>query len=502
MLGGCLLWVIFASPASASPWAEVGDLQLRSDIEVLASAGVIDNITTQWPIPWAGILSRLDKPGALEGQPNYVRAAAERVHDAGYSQAGTGRLHTSVTTDVTNDPSVVRGFDAMGRQNEQGAVSAEYMWPSTAARISVGGQSPAAGSSQQYLAWNNSYISRDKQILMLDNSYIAQRVGDAVISAGYLTQWWGPGWISALSLSNNARPFPQIQITRGDTSPFESRWLRWLGPWQGEFFVGDLDGPRINTNTLLVGERASISPFTGFELALGRITMMCGSGGHTCNPPYETIDLFRNTGTQTVISKSQADLDMRYTHQVFGSSVAIYSQIMMSNGPNGSIPPIYNLIPSYLYGGSVWFSLGRDTARLTLEYTNTNPTNNLFFGVVDHSFTYNSGLYPDSMQYRDRNFGFSLGDDSILGSVQFSVVTPRNITYTFSFNRALIMSSMTASGANIVSSSPVIINSGEARITVPFESVKIDLAVRAQSDQPRPSHGSEEGAELAMRYSF
>src|SRR5208282_4732093 len=102
MLGGCLLWVFFASPASASPWAEVGDSQLRSDIEVLASAGVIDNITTQWPIPWAGILYRLDRAGALEGQPDYVRAAAARVHDEGYAQAGTGRLHAAVAADATS----------------------------------------------------------------------------------------------------------------------------------------------------------------------------------------------------------------------------------------------------------------------------------------------------------------------------------------------------------------------------------------------------------------
>ncbi len=45
--------------ANASPWAEVGDSQLRSDIEILAAANVIDGITTHWPLPWAGIVSRL-----------------------------------------------------------------------------------------------------------------------------------------------------------------------------------------------------------------------------------------------------------------------------------------------------------------------------------------------------------------------------------------------------------------------------------------------------------
>jgi hypothetical protein len=481
MLGVCLLWIFCPSPASASPWAEVGDSQLRSDIEVLASAGVIDNITTQWPIPWAGILYRLDRAGALDGQPDYVRAAAARVHDEGYAQAGTGRLHAAVTADATNDPSVVRGFDAMGRQYEQGAVSAEYMWPSTAARISVGGQ---------------SLDSRDHQTLMLDNSYIAQRVGDAVINAGYLTQWWGPGWISAMSLSNNARPFPQIGITRGDTAPFESPWLHWLGPWQGEIFVGDLDGPRMATNTLLVGTRASISPFSGFEFGLARMTMMCGSG-HSCDPATDFFDV-KNTDRYPDKVKNQANIDLRYTHRIFATSLAVYMQLMNSDGPN----PFVHSSTSHLYGGSLWFNLGADTARLTLEYANSIASNDLFWGKNQYGVTYNSVNYPDGVQYRNRNLGFSLGDDSRLETVQFSVVTPRNITYTFTFDRALIMSSFTPVGANIVTTKPVIINFGEARITVPFKAVNVDLAVRAQSDRPRPNQGFEAGSELAIRYSF
>ena len=68
-----------ASVASASPWAEVGDAQLRSDIQILATAGVIDDITTHWPIPWAGIVSDLRREDVLSGQPAYIREAARRV---------------------------------------------------------------------------------------------------------------------------------------------------------------------------------------------------------------------------------------------------------------------------------------------------------------------------------------------------------------------------------------------------------------------------------------
>ncbi|MEY4964874.1 MAG: hypothetical protein RL274_457 [Pseudomonadota bacterium] len=36
----------FPVSAAASPWAEVGDNQLRSDIQLLAAAGVVDDVTT------------------------------------------------------------------------------------------------------------------------------------------------------------------------------------------------------------------------------------------------------------------------------------------------------------------------------------------------------------------------------------------------------------------------------------------------------------------------
>src|SRR5215469_5873939 len=71
--------ILWSQSAEASPWAEVGDAQLRSDIEVLAAAGVIDNVTTQWPLPWAGILTDLRDENRMAHQPDFVRAAAARV---------------------------------------------------------------------------------------------------------------------------------------------------------------------------------------------------------------------------------------------------------------------------------------------------------------------------------------------------------------------------------------------------------------------------------------
>ncbi len=51
----------------------------------------------------------------------------------------------------------------------------------------------------------------------------------------------------------------------------------------------------------------------------------------------------------------------------------------------------------------------RNTMRLTLEYTDTVPTEDIFsFGDVDPRAAYNNFQYIDGMRYRGRTIGFSL----------------------------------------------------------------------------------------------
>src|SRR5579872_4518077 len=257
------------SPVSASPWAEVGDAQLRSDIEVLATAGVIDDVTTQWPIPWAGILSRLRAEDALANQPIFVREAARRVMDKARDQLRTGNLRATATVDLTNRPDIVRGFDATALGEGQAQLSLEYMTTTTAARLSAGIFAPQ--------------LAHGQKLFMPDGSYIAQKVGGALIYAGYLTHWWGPGWISALSYSNNARPFPQAGIERDSTEAFHSPWLSWLGPWQIEFVVGWFNDKRVATNTYWDGLRLSFNPLPGLQIGIARTDELCGKG-HPCKP--------------------------------------------------------------------------------------------------------------------------------------------------------------------------------------------------------------------------
>ena len=510
-----------ATEASASPWVEVGNSRLRSDIELLAEAGVIDNITTQWPLPWGGILARLDSPSALYNQPNYIRAAARRVRWAGEAQTQTHQLRLSVTSDFTNSPNVVRGFDALGREQAQGQVSAEYLWSSTAVRINVGFQSASTNPTFRYPpgiqpTYNqNGYggpyypnIIPDHQTLVLDGSYIAQRVGNAVVYAGYLSHWWGPGWISADLLSNNARPMPQIGISRISTTPFKWPVLSWFGPWQAEVFFGLLDGPRLNRNTIYDGARVTFSPLRGLEIGISRTQLMCGAD-HPCNPIQSFINITNST-THPDQANSEGQYDVRYTGNVWQVPFEIYAETEFGNA--GPPEPIG---ATHLVGSSVWLPIDRHRVRFTLEYDNTIPTYNLFsFSIVTQGSTYNTPKYFDGLRYRGRALGSSLGTDSEMESLQVSWDGSHHQTYTLTYHHVGIgglqdtgvpQGGIANAGnvwGNFVTTAPVHFNLFEGRITFPWRNWTFDLEARVQDDQPRPNHGFSGAIELATQYSL
>ena len=477
---GVLFALLASSAAHASPWAEVGDPQLRSDIEILAAADVIDGITTHWPLPWASIVTRLRGGDALQGQPDYVREAAERVLHTAQSQMRFGEVHAKAVVDATNEPSVVRGFDGLGREPTQGQISVEYVGTTTAFRLSAGAE---------------VHDDTGRTAFVPDNSYVAQKIGGAVLYAGYLTHWWGPGWISALSLSNNARPFPQIGIERDETSAFQTPWLSWLGPWQAEFMFGWLNDPRINKNTLYDALRFTANPAKGLEIGLSLTEEFCGTG-HVC-VPIKNITDFSNSNAHPNTINAEGVFDVHYSRAIGGVPFEVYTQFM-----NEDSSPIVHSGTTHMVGGSVWLPLMGNLARVTAEYTDSVATRNIFsFGTVLHGFSYNNGTYPDGMRYRGRTIGFSLDSDSTLLTLQAAWRDDDQWAYTLSLHHAAVSNPHNPSG-NVVTTAPVHINLGEARVAVPFHDLNIVLAARLQDDQPRPDHGFEASIEAAITYNF
>ncbi|HEY6454128.1 MAG TPA: capsule assembly Wzi family protein [Steroidobacteraceae bacterium] len=472
--------------AWAAPWAEVGDVQLRSDIETLATAGVIDNLTTEWPVPWTRILDRLAVSGALNGQPSSVVDAAERIRHQAAGQMVQDTTSFSAYFDATNAPEVVRGFDALGRQNAQTQGTLAWNGESTFMQLSAGLQ---------------SHDSFDSHTVLLDGTYIARQIYGAAVYAGYLTHWWGPGWISALSLSNNAAPIPQIGISRIDTSPFKSRWLSWLGPWQAEFFVGVLEGDMLPTHTLIDGLRFNFNPAPGLDIGLERMDEACGRG-HPCNPAnYFNLS---NSPTNPSKTNDQGDIDIKYSRELGAVALSAYLQVM-----NEDSNPFYHSGTSHLFGLTGWVPVGQRRVRITAEFTDSIATQQIFgFGDYFYGFAYNDYKYLGGMRNWDRALGFSLDTDAKLATLQASWLDAHNITWTLSYHHAdlnvAVPTGATAySLINFVSSAPVPINIGQVRASFALlDHFAVDVEARYSSDQPRPAHGSQGAGEVRLRYSL
>ena len=153
-------------------------------------------------------------------------------------------------------------------------------------------------------------------LVMPEGTYGSVRLGDALVYAGYLDHWWGPGQISALSLSNNARPMPQVGIERAQTTASSWPVLRWLGPWQAEFFLGYLDGPRLQPNTYYNAARFVIHPLAGFEAGISRTEEFCGPG-ERCSPIKDYFH-FANNPNDVNNTNDQLTLDVKYSHTLGG----------------------------------------------------------------------------------------------------------------------------------------------------------------------------------------
>ncbi len=189
------LWVVvvffFAAPSSASPWVEVGDQGLRSDLEVLANHGVIGSLLTTWPIPWAQISAQLPIDGDAN-LPAHVRRSLKRVRKRMKKETAIRQFRGGVVTRVASAPALVRDFATTGRDDVDVRIRAEYMGKSTAFRIGIGYQGEA---------------NLDDLGVEFDDSYFGAVLGNWLLYGGVIDHWWGPGEV----ISGQYLPFIRVR---------------------------------------------------------------------------------------------------------------------------------------------------------------------------------------------------------------------------------------------------------------------------------------------------
>jgi len=399
MLAAMNAW--FAPRALALPWADVSSRQLRQDVDLLKAAGLLSGPVISWPLSWEQLTAlRRSESGPL---PAYVAHAVTRVLARGEA-AGDG-LHAALNASATNAPALVRDFGDTAREAADVAGAVSIAGKGGFARLGASMRSFQPGSD-----------------LQLDGSLLGYALYDWHAYAGYTEQWWGPSNEGTLLISHSARTFPKVGFKRMGTSPFESKWLSWMGPWRAEAFVGVLDEEREASNALVVGMRVELEPLRGWEIGLSRMLQLCGRGrpcgGGVWGRALIGVGDLDNTGTQAEPGNQLAAIDTKFSLMVRELALSLYAQGMAED--EGSFT-IYRF--SQLWGATLSGALGSRGAMWTfgLEYADTRARDYLFAGAITPGVAYGHFLYTDGLSYRGRPIAFSLDGDTRLASATLSI---------------------------------------------------------------------------------
>lgn len=300
---------------AAAPWLSPGDSGLRSDITTLADAGVLRAPITTWPFPWGDILVDLRNVNAAElNGPALL--ALERIRARARAETRINTISARVRTSVVEKPRTIRTFEDTPRADAELAGS-----------ISWTGERVAFNLQATYVSLESSASPSDDTELRLDGSFAGVALGNWMLLAGYPERWWGPGWDGSLILSTNARPTPQIAISRNSAEAFETRWLRWMGPWSLTAYMGQLDDERIVNDALLFGMRLAFKPLPGLELGFSRTAQWCGDGRPCDTEAFGNLLIGRdnrgvNVGEDEEPGNQLAGMDVRWAPRSFDGSTA------------------------------------------------------------------------------------------------------------------------------------------------------------------------------------
>jgi len=393
----CVLALTVAMPAAADPWLDPGDSALRHDLQLLADGGILGVPMTQWPMSWGDIelddtADRLLSP-AEQAAFGRVAARLRRAQQGGWRPAAAAA--------AGGDGLVVRSFQDTPRSNLELGLGANWLGD----RIALRGRAQYINDAEDGDEWR------------LDDSYAAVALGNWAFSFSATDRYWGPSWQSSLFLSNNGRPIPAIAIDRNLTTPFESKWLRWIGHWDVVALFGFLEEDRAVPDAQFFGLRVTFRPAKWLEIGLSRTAMWCGEGRPCGLDTFVDLLLGRDNAGDNVSEEDEpgnqiAGYDIRLTGAGFGVPVAVYVQ-RAGEDERDFLPQLYmTQIGAEHWGG---FDNGI-SYRVYGEITDTLCGGNIT-GPGTPDTCYNHPIYQTGMRFRGRTIGYSADNDSELITV-------------------------------------------------------------------------------------
>jgi hypothetical protein len=396
--------LVLSGPSHAGPWIDPGDSGLRHDIQVLADAGIIEGPVSTWPLSWGdigGALSAAPDPGLGAAELAAIRRLRSRFERAGV----VGTLRFNAHASATSHPREIRTFEDGPREGGEVGAGVEWTGERFAARLS--GQ------------WVDD--PDDNKDWRADGSYLGAALGNWMLAASTSDRYWGPGWQSSMILSNNARPIPAFTLERNETSPFKTRWLSWMGPWDLAVLWGFLDDDRAIPNARVFSARLNFRPLHSLEVGLTGMGLWCGSG-NDCGLD-ELGDMVTGAGTSDEYDRL-AGIDLRWSGSLAGVPVAAYTHWVGEDFGDGASRL---LIPSKLlalFGAELTgFHDGLGSYRIFVEWADTECDFSLYRqlsgdgGGGKPGCAYRNSKYQSGQTYRGRSVAHSLDQDSSVATV-------------------------------------------------------------------------------------
>ncbi len=449
----------FSTLVSAAPFIDANNRWLRSDIQTLADHHIIKAPITQWPIMWASIGDDLEQKGIDDIPEEFIRPF-NRVMKA-YHRATRNRYHNSVDLSLASQNAIFTEFGDNQREKVQQTISSDIVGNRVAVRL--------RGSRVI-----NAYDGQDYR---LDGSYIGYILGNWALSVGSVDRWWGPAWKSAHILSSNSRPIPSISLQRNRSTPFESSWFSWIGPWTFETFLGQLENDRAIANARIWGARFTFKPLQSLEIGFNRTAIWAGRGRPKDLKTFYNLfigndNIGADLSRADEPSNQQAGMDLRWHMGVVGVPASFYMQYIGED-------KLIKLIPSKAttaYGVETeaffnhWGSI-----RGYVEYSNTATSG--FLSIRTRNTSYEHGLYRSGYRYHGRVLGASWDNDSVVWSAGIIASNYENQELAISYSNMDLNRDNTARaspGGNSVTKTHLKVNMVDVRYRYYFKKSYID----------------------------
>ena len=449
-----------ATVARADPWLVAGDEGVRSDIQLLADAGILRGPVTTWPMSWPDIARdarAADDVGLDEG----TARALKRIQRLSRLASEDGFSGLEVRVSAAYQPTLMRDFADTPR--EEGELGMRSSWLGEHFVLNLQG----------------SYVvdPDDGKDWRADGSYIGVNFGNFMLSAGFMERWWGPGWDGSLNLSTNARPIPSITLERNYTDPFKTKLLSWMGPWRASIAMGEAESHGVAVpNVKFYAARINFRPRPWLELGLTRTAQWCG-GDRSCD--WDTfVDMV--LGNDNAVEGGELDdspgnqmagYDLRLRSPWKQLPLVFYTQWIGEDEAGG--------LPSKFigqFGLETWGSWHESTWRLRGEYADTAC--NFSREAPQFDCAYRNALYPQGYAYRGRIIGHSMDNDSRMLTLAGLLVRGNGDVFSLAVRRVELNRD---GGTHAISEVPVDVDNVELRYSRGVGAGRLSIGVGYQS---------------------